>query len=124
LVLLGFATWIVFDNIRFRRSALRTTGTVVRLVWKQKKGAHGNPTSLAFPVVSFEANGEPYEIEGRTGSSSPNYEEGQSVNVLYLPKAPESGRIDSPFELYVLPIVLVLMGLIAAGLAVFLLIKQ
>jgi hypothetical protein len=133
LVGLGaFACGTVWGGKRLRlwRGGLKTTGTVVELfesVSTSKEGGRSTESRSFYPVVEFSAeDGSRHRLRGSTGSSTPSYEVGQSVSLLYSPSDPSSAQIADFEQFWLGPLCLTLFGLLflAAGVGGFLLIAD
>jgi hypothetical protein len=101
LILAGALFW--FCNSRnFLAQAQHTPGVVVDLVESE-----GNDSTVYHPVVGFKTlDGEKHTFTSSVGSNPPSYEEGEQVEVLYLPGEPKSARINSFFSLWGGPLIL------------------
>jgi Protein of unknown function (DUF3592) len=109
LGMLAPAIWSGYRSWAFLQAAQAAPGTVVALEWSDD-----SDTSGARPVVRYEVRGEPYEIAGAVWSSPPAYAAGDQVRVLYPPGEPRTGRLESWFDFWFLPIFLGGMGLVFA----------
>src|SRR5262249_23978903 len=79
----GIGLWFAVQWYRFASIALRTEGTVVRLV-------SGGSGTVA-PVVRYQAGAQPFEFPGRVYSQPAAYSVGDKVSVLYQPNQPGTG---------------------------------
>lgn len=101
-LLLAFG-WFAADERRFSKSAVRTSGIVVRV-------------DNGFPVIEFAtAAGERVTFRSRTGGSPPPNQVGDTVAVLYLPHAPGEARNGGWFALHIGSFVTGLMAIIFGG---------
>jgi hypothetical protein len=92
----------------------RAEGKVVKLAQSQGK----NGQALYAPVFQYEVHGTIYRVHGRSASSSPAYEVGEEVTVVYPKARPAEGVIDNFSEMWLpsigyggLGLVCVLIGL-------------
>ncbi|WP_322822651.1 DUF3592 domain-containing protein [Chloroflexus sp.] len=112
-----FAGWLWQHSTRERlNTMISDTGTVVDLLKVQRPGE----TASFYPIVEFRTQaGEVVRFEGSTGVSENTYRIGQQVDILYDPRSPQDARIDSWFELWLPPLVVILLGggALVAGLA-------
>lgn len=94
----------------FRRTAERTTGSVTGL--REQAGSDSGPRVFA-PIVSFiDASGGQHTIESTLYQSPVPYRVGESVGVLYQPKAPKRARIDGYSHLWGVTTISGLLGLL------------
>ena len=116
--------WALYTESFLHRS-VATTGTIVRNVLVQERRADDSVTSTYAPVFSFSANdGRTYTVTSSSSSSPPEFAVGQQVRVLYVPDNPATAKIDSVLQLWMMPMVLVFLGIICSlvgyGLLLFL----
>ncbi|OQB90703.1 MAG: hypothetical protein BWX84_01763 [Verrucomicrobia bacterium ADurb.Bin118] len=118
-VLLVAASATAIHTWHFTRTAQRTTGTILEMRQKTDKGS-GDVTYA--PTFQFEdAAGAQHTVASSFYSSPPEFHVGDNVSVLYRPDAPRRARIVSFRQLWALPIVLGVMGVVAVPLGVILL---
>ena len=99
---LGFGLFVY--RISFVHSAERATGVVVEL--RPVREEHGQVGYA--PVFHFTSgDSKSIEVKSDLSSSPPEYTVGQRVTVLYDPKTPESAFIDSFWDVWGLPTVVV-----------------
>lgn len=81
----------------FTRSAIRTQGTVARLVQRQSREG-----GIFFhPIVIFrDTRGVQQELFSSAGSFPPAYKVGDTATVLYLENAPDKAKLDSFFGVW------------------------
>jgi hypothetical protein len=111
-VFVAVGIWMLVDGLRFRASANRAEGEVIRLEWSN---GEGNSRSGALPVVRYEAQGRTVEFRSRVSSRPPAYRVGELVTVLYHPEDPENASVDTFLEQYLLPLVFGGPGLVFSG---------
>jgi hypothetical protein len=116
LGLLGGAVWAYFNQQRKMESRVAAVGTVVDLTTQITASGRA---SMICPVVEFIApSGEKIRFTSDFGSRPAGHKVGQSVNVRYDPDDPQKAEIDSAMNLWLVPLILVFMGLVACCLAV------
>jgi hypothetical protein len=116
LALLGGAVWTYFSQARKMESRSVVAGTVVELA--EGVGAAGH-ASMFYPVVAFTASsGEKIKFRTDFGSRPAGYTVGQNVTVRYDPADPQQAEIESPVNLWLVPIILGFMGAVAGCLAI------
>ena len=113
LVAIGlFAGGVYFAafQIELLLRGVNATGEVVGLESGTSSGSSGRPTW--FPIVTFQTgDGETVTFRHRTGRSPPAYAEGDRVMVTYLPNAPDQALIAEGIWNWLLPLVLLAIGL-------------
>lgn len=107
---------VLFTVRLFVRNALRTQGTVVRLV--ERRG-HKNGRSYS-PVVKFTTQTGHFQFTETLGTNPAGYDVGDRVEVLYHWQDHKRARIASAFRLYFLPGLLGLLGIIFTSVGVLL----
>jgi uncharacterized protein DUF3592 len=118
LLVLAVACAVAWSTLGFLGSASRAEGTVIALV--QSTGAKGG--RLYAPIVRFQTQaGAAIEFASKLNTDLQLYAPGQPVSVLYLREHPEEARIDTPLELWFVPLVLLIPGsvLFSVGLLVW-----
>ncbi len=114
--LLGGALWAYFKQQRQMESRVAATGTVVELTSRVTASGRG---SIICPVVEFTASsGEKIRFTSDFGSRPAGHKVGQSVNVRYDAADPQKAEIESAMNRWLIPLILVFMGVIAGCLAV------
>lgn len=112
--LLGGAVWAYFSQRRKMEDRVEVVGTVVELTTRATARS-----SIICPVVEFTAfSGEKIKFTSEFGSRPAGYKVGQSVNVRYDPVDTQKAEIDSAMNLWLIPLILVFMGVIACCMAV------
>jgi len=103
LILVGllFAAIGVYASRRqflLRRKGQRVTGTVLGIdrEWHAGGGPGSTGGYVYSPVLSFQTlAGQRIETRSNVGNSSPGFEAGQRVRVLYDPASPSVAEIDT-----------------------------
>lgn len=119
----GFCLWGVYAGYvswQLEQSGERTTGNVVRL--EESDSAEGG-CCVYSPVIEFTAGGQTYSFESDNASDPPAYDVGEQVPVLYNPANPETAQIDSFFERWLFPIIIIPAMIIAALVVTFFMIR-
>jgi len=116
LGLLVGAVWAYFSQQRKMESRVAAVGTVVELTTRITASGR---SSMICPVVEFTASsGEKIKFTSEFGSRPAGHKVGQSVNVRYDFVDPQKAEIDSAMNLWLIPLILVFMGVVACCLAV------
>src|SRR5512134_3214996 len=119
----AFCLWGVYaayTGWQLQTKGVTTPGTVVRLA--ERSSSEGGCCTYV-PVVDFEVNNQVYTFEGDHASYPPRYEVGEQVNVRYNPTNPNTAQIDSFFERWIFPIIIIPAMIIAAVILNFFMIR-
>lgn len=109
LLFIGIAFVVWMRTREFISKAQETKGIVIRML--SKRGSKGG--IIYAPVFQFRTiDGRTIEVEESMYSKPPQFQEGQSVDILYDPQNPEKARVKKWANLYFLPLVLGGMGAI------------
>lgn len=115
LLVIGIAIVVWMRTREFISKAQETKGVVIRML--SKPGSKGG--IIYAPVYQFRTmDGRTIEVEESTYSKPPQFQEGQSVYILYDPQNPEEARVKNWMNLYFLPLVLAGMGMIFVGIGI------
>ena len=119
----GFCLWGVYaayTGWQLQTNGVTTPGTVVRL--NEQSDAEGGCCTYV-PVVDFKVNDQVYTFEGDNASDPPAYQVGEQVNVRYDPLNPNTAQIDSFFERWIFPIIIIPTMILAAAILNFFMIR-
>ena len=120
LGLLGGSVWVWWRTRTFLETAWNADGTIVGT-----KLGRGRTRNSRFPVVRFATvTGEEIEFVGGYGTSFGAYLVGTQVGVRYDPHKPEKARIESWTQLWFLPALLGLLGVVFTVVGIVLMIAQ
>lgn len=112
--LLGGAVWAYFKQQQTTESRVATTGTVIELTMQVTQRG-----SIFCPVVEFTTlTGTQIRFTSEFGSRPAGYKIGQSVNVRYDAADPQKAEIESPMNRWLVPLILVFMGVIACCMGI------
>lgn len=116
--LLAGAVWAYFSQQRRMQSRVPATGTVVELAQRP-----GNRSTIFCPVVEFTVpSGEKIRFTSEFGSRPASHTIGQTVAVRYDPADPQKAEVESGMSLWLMPVIVGGMGVIACCLSVFFLV--
>jgi hypothetical protein len=118
LCLLVVSVLLFLNTRRFINSSARATGTVVS--HNTSRSSDGDISY--YPVISFQTqDGRTIEFQSGAGSSSRSPAVGQTVELLYDPRNPQSAEINSFGSLWLAPLILSALGTIffVVGILVF-----
>ena len=114
LGLLGGAAWTYFKQQRTMQSRVATTGTVVELTRQNTTRGY-----ILCPVVEFTIpSGEKIRFTSEFGLRPASHTIGQSIAVRYDPADPQIAEVESAISLWLAPLIMVFMGVIACCLSV------
>jgi hypothetical protein len=114
--LLVGAVWTFFSQRRKMESRVLAVGTVVELATQVTANARA---TIICPIVEFTApSGEKIRFTSDFGTLPASHKIGQSVNVRYDPLNPQQAEIDSAMNIWLTPLILIFMGIVACCLAV------
>ena len=119
----GFCLWgayAAYTGWQLQTNGVTTPGTVVRL--NEQSDAEGGCCTYV-PVVDFNVNDQVYTFEGDNASDPPAYQVGEHVNVRYDPTNPNTAQIDSFFERWIFPILIIPAMILAAAILNFFMIR-
>jgi hypothetical protein len=100
MIVLGI--WYTYTSYRFSTNGVEVESTVVRL--ESSSSSEGGTTYS--PVYSYTVNGQKYEYESVNSSNPPAHEVGEQVTLLYDPAHPDKARVNSFFEMWLVPIII------------------
>ena len=116
VALLGGAVWAYVKQQRTMSNRLEATGTVVELT---RTATASGRSHIICPVVEFAVpGGEKIRFTSDFGSLPAKHTIGQSVNIRYDAVDPHKAEIDSAMSLWLTPLILIFMGVIACCLAI------
>jgi len=114
--LLGGAVWAYLKQQRTMQGRVATTGTVVELAQQSTTSANGY---VLCPVVEFTLpSGETVKFTSEFGSFPAKDKIGDTVKVRYDATDPQKAEVDSSMSIWLAPLILVFIGLIACCLTV------
>lgn len=105
---------LVWGSKRYQlhKNGVPVKGTVVELSESSSTDDDGERTTSIYPVVEFTpADGRARRFRGSTGSSSPDYSVGQSVDVVYHREDPDQAQLADFSQFWLGPVAITLFGL-------------
>jgi len=118
VLLLLVAIFTTYRAINYTQNAVTTTGRVIGFAEFMDLEAEGG--IMYAPVILFKtADGNEIELEANSRSSSPEYEVGEEVEILYLPSDPSNATISSFFSIWGVSTIFALIGVIFTIAGVF-----
>lgn len=120
-VLTGLGLRIFYNQIAFFRSSRVTYGKLVN--WKEVSGIgrNGRHKLEYYAVVAFEAaDGTQHQLTSATGCSPrPRTPMGKRLPVRYSPENPEDARLDTLFDYWGPPVIILLFGVIVFAISFY-----
>lgn len=91
------AVWLTVSTIRFKVTAEKTVGTVVKFEYRTSSRSRSGRTQKTWsPTFEFvDASGATQRVTSSYSSSSTSRKIGDKVPVRYAPDEPQRARIDS-----------------------------
>ena len=115
-----WGVYAAYTGWQLQTNGVTTPGTVVRLS-ERSDAESGCCTDV--PVIDFDVNDQVYTFEGDNASYPPAYEVGEQVDVRYDPTNPNTAQIDSFFERWIFPILIIPAMTLAAAISNFFMIR-
>ena len=118
VIMLGVSIWYAISSYGFYSNGIEVESTVVRL-----ESSHSSDSGTTYsPVYRYIVDGQEYEYESVNSSSPPSHDVGEVVTLLYDPDDPGRARVNSFWELWLLPVILcpvsLFMVLLSIGIPV------
>ena len=111
IVMLGGAYYYGHTSWALSRSGVSVEGTVIAM--KESPATQDSGVTY-YPVIRYEVGGQTYTYTSSNSSDPPAYHVGERVWLRYDPADPHRARIDSWYELWLMPVMLGGAALIVA----------
>jgi hypothetical protein len=109
VAMLGFAGWYGYGSYALMRTGATVLGTVI-----ENRVVSGDDGDSYKPIVEYTVDGETYTFESLNSSDPPAYRVGETVSLRYDPAKPQVARINSLFDLWLMPAILAPVALVLA----------
>lgn len=120
-LLFAIGAFLFFRTRAFISKAQEVKGTVTEMVYSHSSEGGGGYS----PVYQFKTiTGKIVTVQDSLSSSPPQFEVGQTIDVLYDPENPQSARIKKWMNLYFVTLLLCGMGFIFGGIGIVLLVMN
>jgi hypothetical protein len=103
IVMLGAASYYGQTSWALSQSGVSVEGTVIAL--KESPATQDSGVTY-YPVIKYDVGGQTYTFESSNSSDPPAYNVGERVWLRYDPADPHRARIDSWYELWLMPVML------------------
>ncbi len=111
IICLGISTYLFINTRKFVSTATKTKGTIVRL--DPCEGSKGG--TIYLPIFEFRTlDGQVITVAHDSAQKPAQYQVGQSIDVLYNPENPQGAKIGNSTNLYMLPVILAVGGVVAS----------
>lgn len=98
----------------FINNSQLTQGTITQMVYSRDSESSGYT-----PVFRFRTlEGQDVEVSGNLRSNPPQFQVGQTIDVLYDPENPQKARIKKWMNLYFVSALLGFLGLVFGGIGI------
>lgn len=113
-LLAALALFFLIRTRIFINNSEQTQGTVTQIVYSRD-----SENSDYTPVFRFRTfQGQEVEVSGNLRTNPPQFQVGQTIDVLYDPENPQKARIKKWMNLYFVPALLGFLGLLFGGIGV------
>jgi len=106
---------VLSNRMSLAKNGIAVEATVIGLEEHYSKRAgtqNKNKTTLTYrPKIEFTtSDGQKIRLVYPNGSNPPQYSIGDKINIIYSEDNPENIVIDSKFQIYIFPIIFVVLG--------------
>ena len=114
-----YGTWAMSQStLKFKAEAVSTEGTVLDFE-TERSTSDGKSKTMYKPIIEYTTTeGQTLTFTTSSSSSSPSYDRGDKVKVLYSKVTPERARLDSFMENWFGPAILGAFGVIVTLIGV------
>jgi hypothetical protein len=123
IIFLVIAGLIVYFNYTFTQRAVTIKGKVLSYETYESRNDDGGSTTMYRLAFQYEYQGKTYTHVSSGASSSPEFQEGEELDIMVDPKDPDEILINSFMEQWFASVLLGGMGVVFGGLG-FLVYKQ
>jgi hypothetical protein len=102
---------LLYKNTQFVKNATKTTGEIVEYTSYMQR-----TRTMYTPIIEFKTFNNTTVKFPSPSSSNWKPKIGKTVNIVYHEENPEKAKLDSVFMLYILPVILIVLGLFLAFL--------
>lgn len=115
LAILVFGVYKVFKNVKLAKHGIKMEAEIIEVRKKVDYGTdsdgYSSKTDMYYPVYKYTYEGKEYSKESNIGvSNSRKYKVGGMINIIFTKEKPESAEVRTVFNLWILPIIFILVG--------------
>ncbi|MDD3474758.1 MAG: DUF3592 domain-containing protein [Candidatus Dojkabacteria bacterium] len=115
IALLVFGFILLLKNIKLLKSGIKMEADIVDVLKKKQENTDSDgyttTTDMYFPVFKYTYEGQEYTKESSLGvSNKRKYQVGGKLNIVFMPDTPEKVKVKNGFNMWVLPVVLLGLG--------------
>lgn len=115
-IMLAVVAYIIVSDYKFSQRAVPVTGKVIDYSSYYSTDSDGSGSTMYTPTFEYTYNGSKHTYTSSTSSSSPDFEMGESVEILVDPDNPGNVLVNAFWERWLLAVILGFMGSMFAGL--------
>lgn len=113
ILLLFLGAFFLFYALRFKKNAIRTVGTVIEV-----KTSTGRTTSITYsPILEFASLDGEKHIYDVSRFNYTKYKVGDKIEIVYSKKDPSDVNIDSFYNIFIPPMVILLLSILCIIIA-------
>jgi len=113
LIMLAVVGYLLASHYKFTQRAISVTGTVIG--YNNQLG-RGDDSGMYSPMFEYSVNGIKRTYQSHSSSSSPEFEIGDTVEILVDPNDAQSVMVNSFLERWLAPSILGFLGALFTGL--------
>jgi len=115
LAILAFGVYKVFKNVKLSKNGVKMEAEIVevrkKVDYSTDSEGYSSSTNMYYPVYKYSFEGKEYSKESNIGvSNSRKYKVGGKINIIFSKEKPESSEVRTVFNLWILPIIFILVG--------------
>lgn len=115
LAILAFGVYKVFKNLKLTKNGVKMEAEIIEVRKKvdhsTDSDGYSSSTNMYYPVYKYTFEGKEYSKESNLGvSNSRKYTIGGKINIVFTKEKPESPEVRTVFNLWILPVIFILVG--------------
>ncbi|MTI39537.1 DUF3592 domain-containing protein [Fulvivirga lutimaris] len=115
LVMLSVCIYIFYSNYKFAQNAVSVNGKVIGFDTHYSSDDDGGSTLMYSSIFKYEYQGQEYEHTSDVSSSSPDYDEGEEVEILIDPEKPSKALVNEFWDRWFIIVLMGIMGSMFTG---------
>lgn len=120
LIAIAFLVWsitLLLKNIKLSKKGVTLEADIVDVIKKREQSTdsdgYSTTTNMYYPVFSYTFKDQEYTKESSFGvSSKRKYKVGNKINIVFMPETPEKVKVKNTFNMWLLPIILLFVGIV------------